>query len=184
MLRASPAACLAAAALCAVAAGCGSASPSKDAGAAQLRSYISLIEPIRLGVNSLLEGADPILAARHEGRLGAAGAARRLGALERRFAPYAVAIGALRPRSARLAALNGSYAHTYVLEDAYLSALANGLAETRLDDLPDTSATQREAIVAWRIGLEVIAREDRVTLPHDVQQAGRGEIRPAPEGGS
>jgi hypothetical protein len=70
------------------------------------------------------------------------------------------------------------------LEDAYLSALANGLAENRLDDLPDTSATQREAIVAWRIGLEVIAREDRVTLPRDVQQAGRGEIRPAPEGGS
>ena len=199
MLRLSLAASLAAVALSAAAAGCGSAAPtsSSSAGrspagssgdastsATQLRSYIGQVEPIRLAVNRLLEGADPILAARHDGQLSAATASRRIGALERRFAADAVAIGTVRAGTAQLAALNAPYAHTYVLEDAYLSALADGLSSNRLDDLPDTSAAQREAIVAWRIGLEVIAREDGVTLPADAQQAGRGEIRPSPQGGS
>ena len=170
-------------------AGCGGAAASAGGGggqqpAGQLRGYVSAVEPIRLAVNRLLDGADPILAARAKGRIDGARAAARMGRLERRFAAYAVAIGALRAPSPRLAALNAPYAHTYVLEDAYLSALANGLAEDRLDDLPDTSAAQREAIVAWRIGLEVLARREGVSLPRDLQQAGRGEIRPSPLGAS
>ncbi len=193
MLRASVVATLSAAAMCA-AAGCGAASAgpapntaapgSRRAEAARLRSYLDAVEPLRLGVNRLLAGADPILDAHRSGRLGDAGAGQGIGRLERRFAAYAVQVGALRPGSSRLQQLNARYAHTYVLEDAYLSALANGLAEHRLGDLPDTSVAQREAIVAWRIGLEVLAREAGVQLPGDLAQAGRGEIRPSPTGGS
>ncbi len=137
---------------------------------------------MRLAVNRLLAGADPVLDARRGNRVGAARAAQLIDRLERRFAEYAVEVGALRAPTMQLARLNASYAHTYVLEDAYLSALANGLAEDRLAGLPDTSAIQREAIVAWRIGLEVLAREEGVRLPRDLAQAGRGEIRPSPSG--
>ncbi len=170
-------------------AGCGGAAASAGSGPgqqapAQLHAYVAAVEPIRLAVNRLLDRADPILAARARGQIGAASAAAQMGRLERRFAAYAVAIGALRAPSPQLGALNAPYAHTYVLEDAYLSALANGLAEDRLGDLPDTSAPQREAIVAWRIGLEVLARREGVRLPRDLQRAGRGEIRPSPLGAS
>jgi hypothetical protein len=172
-----------------LAAGCGGAAakpvhaPGSPAGAGALRSYLRRVEPIRLAVNRLLEGADPVLTARHEHRIDVAQAASEIGALERRFAAYAVDVAAIRPRGS-LAALHGAYAHTYVLEDSYLSALASGLGENDLEDLPDTSSEQRAAIVQWRIGLEVLARADRVRLPSDLQRAGRGEIRPPPLGGS
>ena len=78
--------------------------------------------------------------------------------------------------------LHAAYAHTYVLEDAYLSALANGLGERKLENLPDTQAAQRAAIIGWRTGLTVLAHRAGVALPADLQQAGRGGIAPAPEG--
>jgi len=103
-------------------------------------------------------------------------------ALERRFAAYAVEVAAIAPASPELRDLHRLYAHTYVLEDAYLSALATGLAERRLGGLPDTQSSQRAAIIQWRIGLEEIARRVGLVLPGDLQVAGRGEIAPFPGG--
>ena len=83
------------------------------------------------------------------------------------------------------AALRGAhraYAHTYVLEDSYLSALAAAVPEREFDDLPATQSRQRAAIIAWRIRLEVLARRLGIRLPGDLQRAGRGEIAPSPLG--
>ena len=103
------------------------------------------VEPIRLAVNKLLEGADPILEAFHDRRMPPSEAARRMGRLEQRFAGYAVDIAAVDPPTAQLRALNSGYANTYVLEDAYLSALAAGLGDGELTNLPNTQAAQRAA---------------------------------------
>ncbi len=85
--------------------------------------------------------------------------------LEQRFADYTVKIAAIEPATAQLRVLQAAYAHTYVLEDAYLSALANGLAEHKLDDLPNTQAGHRAAIIGWRTGLTVLADRAEVNLP-------------------
>lgn len=140
------------------------------------------VEPIRLAVNKLLGGADPILEAFHDRRIAPREAARRMGRLEQRFASYAVDIAAVDPPTARLRALNSGYAGTYVFEDAYLSALVSGLADGELADLPNTQAAQRAAIIRWRIGLTVLARAADAPLPADLQQAGRGEIAPSVDG--
>jgi len=102
--------------------------------------------------------------------------------LEHRFADYTVAITALEPADPALAAINRPYAHTYVLEDAYLSALAAGLPTAQFDMLPNTQAAQRAAIIQWRTQLEILARRLGVHMPADLQAAGRGEIAPAPSG--
>lgn len=149
-----------------------------------IERYLSEVEPIRLAVNELLEGADPILGAYQERDIGPAAAARRMGELERRFAAYTVDIAAVNPASAELRALNAGYANTYVLEDAYLSALVAGLADGELSELPNTQAAQRAAIIRWRTALTVLANAAHVLLPADLQQAGRGEIAPSPSGGS
>jgi len=141
------------------------------------------VEPIRLAVNKLLGGADPILEALHDRRIPSSEAARRMGQLEQRFATYAVDIAAVGPSTAQLRALNAGYADTYVFEDAYLSALVAGLADGELTDLPNTRAAQRAAIIRWRIGLTVLACAAAAPLPADLQQAGHGEIAPSPNGG-
>lgn len=102
--------------------------------------------------------------------------------LERRFAAYTVQVAAVEPATPQLRLLHALYDQTYVLEDAYLSALANGLAERELDNLPNTQAAQRAAIIRWRTGITVLADQEGVTLPADLQQAGRGEIAPSPGG--
>jgi hypothetical protein len=173
-------------ALCAVGlVGCGGAIPSRS-NPARLRSeistYLQRVEPIRLAVNRLLERADPILEAYHDHRASPAQAGRRMGELERRFAAYTVEVAAIEPATTELRVLHAAYAHTYVLEDAYLSALAAGLAQGKLDGLPDTQAAQRAAIIGWRTGLSVLADRARLALPADLQQAGRGEIAPSPVG--
>jgi hypothetical protein len=140
------------------------------------------VEPIRLAVNKLLGGADSILEAFHARRIAPSEAARRMGQLEQQFAAYAVDIAAVDPSTPRLRALNTGYANTYIFEDAYLSALVAGLADSELTDLPNTQAAQRAAIIRWRIGLTVLARAAAVPLPEDLQQAGRGEIAPSPNG--
>jgi len=147
-----------------------------------IEKYLRQIEPIRLSVNRLLDQADPILKAYHDHEASPAEAGRRMDRLERRFAAYTVAVAAIEPATAELRALHAAYAHTYVLEDAYLSALASGLADRKRHDLPDTQAAQRAAIIGWRTGLAVLADRARVVLPADLQQAGRGEIAPAPDG--
>ena len=138
------------------------------------------IEPIRLAVNRLLSQADPILSAYHDGRASPAQASRRIDRLERRFATHTVEIAAIQPATPQLRALHATYAQTYVLEDAYLSALVAGLAERKLGNLRNTQAAQRAAIIRWRTGLTVLALQAAVALPADLQQAGRGEIAPAP----
>jgi hypothetical protein len=165
--------------------GCGrsaSASASAQRERAALVSYLRQVEPIRLAVNSLLEGADPILSAYHDDRISPQQASLRMGALERRFAAYTVDMAALQPATARLRAVNAPYAHTYIFEDSYLSALTSGLAEHDLDDLPDTQSAQRAAIIQWRTELTVLARRVGLALPGDLQAAGRGEIAPSPNG--
>ncbi len=165
------------AALC----GCGGRVSAHDERVA-LVSYLRQVEPIRLSVNRLLEGADPILVAYHDGHISPRLAARRMGALERRFAAYAVDMAAIQPATAQLRFVNSPYAHTYILEDSYLSALTTGLAEQNLDGLPDTQSDQRAAIIQWRTGLTVLARRVALDLPADLQAAGRGEIAPSPTG--
>ena len=147
-----------------------------------LIAYLHEVEPIRLAVNRLLEGADPILSAYRDGRASPVQASQRMGALERRFAAYTVDIAAIQPATAQLRLVNAPYAHTYILEDSYLSALTTGLAERNLDSLPNTQAAQRAAIIEWRTALTVLAHRYSVTLPGDLQAAGRGEIAPAPSG--
>ena len=105
-----------------------------------------------------------------------------MGRLERRFAAYTVRVATIVPATAQLRVLHAAYAHTYVLEDAYLSALANGLADRKLDNLPNTQAAQRAAIIGWRTGLTVLADRASIALPADLQRAGRGEIAPSPDG--
>jgi hypothetical protein len=171
--------------LCAAAAGCGDASSmSSSEIRAGLQQYLKQVEPVRLGVNRLLEGADPIIAAFHEHRNAGAAASKQMDRLERRFASFTVDVAAVEPRIPVLATLHAAYAHTYVLEDSYLSALATGLATGKLNDLPDTQDEQRAAIIDWRTGLAVLARKAHFSLPADLQVAGRGEIAPSPEGGS
>jgi hypothetical protein len=181
---------LAAVLLCQLSAcGAGSSSGASTADAtsagserAALIAYLQQVEPLRLAVNRLLETADPILSAYRDGRASPRQAAQRMGALERRFAAYTVDIAAIQPAGAQLRALNAPYAHTYILEDSYLSALTTGLAERKLDSLPNTQADQRAAIIQWRTGLTVLARRYSVKLPGDLQAAGRGEIAPSPGG--
>jgi hypothetical protein len=102
--------------------------------------------------------------------------------MERRFAARTVEMDTIAPANPALARINAPYAHTYVLEDTYLAALASGLADHDVGDLPDTQNQQREAIIAWRTALQVAAARVGYVLPADIQQAGRGEIAPGVTG--
>jgi hypothetical protein len=152
--------------------------------AAALTGYIAAVEPIRLGVNTLLNGADPIIGGWKAHKLTDAQASAQMGTLEEAFAGYTVDMAALRPSDPTLASINAPYAHTFILEDSYLNALVSGLSEDNFSQLPNTQADQRAAIIEWRVQLEVLARPLGVTLPVDLQQAGRGEIAPSVTGGS
>jgi hypothetical protein len=149
---------------------------------AAVKAYLARVEPVRLTVNRLLTKADPILRAYRNGRVSPAVAAQRMDRLERQFATYTIDVAAIEPQTPELRALHAPYAQTYVLEDAYLSALVAGLANHELGNLPNTQAAQRAAIIAWRTGLTILAHRSGVALPADLQQAGRGEIVPAPSG--
>jgi hypothetical protein len=166
--------------------GCGGASASEESSAqttrAALASYLREVEPIRLAVNRLLDGADPILSAYRSGHASPERAAQKMETLERSFAAYTVDIATITPRSRQLRSLHAIYAHTYILEDSYLSALVSGLAERDLEELPNTQSEQRAAIIEWRTGLAVLARRVGLVLPSDLEQAGRGEIAPSPHG--
>lgn len=84
-----------------------------------------------------------------------------MGQLERRFAAYTVEVAAIEPATAQLRVLQAEYAHTYVLEDAYLSALANGLTEpTTLSGL---TAAMRTLATYWF---------ETVELPNGARQEG------------
>jgi hypothetical protein len=164
-------------------ASCGTPSGTA-ATATQLRSYLAAVEPIRLGVNHLLEGADPVLDQYRAHHLTGQQTAAAMSDLERAFAAYALDVNALQLANPTLASINAAYAHTYILEDSYLSALVAALPDGQFAALPNTQSDQRAAIIEWRIQLEVMGRNTRVVLPADLQQAGRGEIAPAVMGGT
>jgi hypothetical protein len=172
-------------------AGCGSGGGAHSGSAriertrAALGRYLHEVEPLRLAVNRLLNGADPIVDGFHEHRFSAHEAAKRMGALERKFASYTVAVALIKPTLQPLARLQSEYAATFIYEDSYLSALVSGYEEGGdFDHLPETQSLQRSTIIRWRTGLEALARETGFPLPADLQQAGRGEVAPSPTGGS
>jgi hypothetical protein len=166
--------------LVATAAPAGARRPTVPARA--LRSYIGQIERVRLPVDKLLDGIDPILDAFHAKRTTSAQASAQMNALEERFAGYVLAMQEIDPRNPTLNRVNKPYAYTYYLEDNFLSTLASDLNEGDFDNLPTTQDQQRLAIIIWRTQLELLAKLDGVTLPGDLQQAGRGEIAPSLSG--
>lgn len=163
--------------------GCGRAGGGRAGGGrAALREYLRQVEPPRLAVNRLLEGADPITTAYRRRRITAAQAQARMRRLERRFAVYGARVRAVDPVPAGLGAAHAGYAHAYVLEDRYLRALAAALPGGRFGGLPHTAGIQRAAVVRWRVRLHELARRAGLRLPADLEIAGRGEIAPSPEG--
>jgi hypothetical protein len=162
-------------------AGCGSDTTTADRRQA-LEQYVAAVQPIRLGINELLDKADPVLEGYNDGDLSAAEATRRMGRIERGAARYAVQIAAVSPVPDEMQAAQAAYAHTFVLQDTYLSALTASLKDRAFDELPHFQNDQRAAIIAWRTRLQVLANRWGATLPANLQIAGRGEISPAPEG--
>jgi hypothetical protein len=142
---------------------------SSGASASALQSYLAAVEPIRLGVNHLLEEADPILSGYRAHRFSGDQAAAAMGKLEQRFATYMVEINDLQLSDGTLAGINAPYAHTYILEDSYLNALVAVLPGGDFSSLPNTQSEQREAIIAWRVQLEILAQATSVVLPRDLQ---------------
>lgn len=150
--------------------------------AAAVSAYVAQVEPVRLGVNQLLSGADPILDGFKAHTISPQAAGDQMSALEQRFATYLVTMEAIDPSNAVLRKLNAPYANTYYLQDNYLSVLAAALPDSSFADLPDTQNAQRLAIIEWRTQLQGVANAVQVRLPADLQQAGRGEIAPSPSG--
>jgi hypothetical protein len=175
------AAAVLAAALALTALGCGSDTSTADRRQA-LEQYVAEVQPIRLGINGLLDQADPVLEGYRDGGLTAKQAQRGIDRIERGAAGYAVQIAAVEDVPDELRAAHDAYAHTFVLQDTYLSALAAALPGRQFDELPDFQSEQRAAIIAWRTRLQVLADRWGATLPADLQVAGRGEISPAPTG--
>jgi hypothetical protein len=168
-------------ALALLGAGCGSDTTTADRRQA-LEDYVGAVQPIRLGINELLDRADPVLEGYRDGDLSAAQAKRRMGRIERDEANYAVRIASVEPVPEEMRAAQDAYAHTFVLQDTYLSALVAALKDRAFDALPHFQDEQRAAIIAWRTRLEVLARRWGAKLPANLQIAGRGEISPAPTG--
>jgi hypothetical protein len=176
----------AAAALALLAGGTTACSGASSGGAAaggvvpksDLDAYITAVQAVRLPVNALLEKADPITDAYREQEITPLQASHRMAHLEAKFADYVLTVHQIRPSNPTLAALNRPYADTYYYEDAYLATLASDLREGDFDNLPNTQDQQRLAIIIWRTKLEIVAADSGVTLPPDLQQAGRGEIAP------
>ena len=175
------AAALLACGLALIGAGCGGDTTTADRRQA-LEDYVAAVQPVRLGINDLLDKADPILEGYNDGDLSAARAKRQMGRLERGAAEYAVRIAAIDDVPDEMRAAQDAYAHTFVLQDTYLSALTAAIPDRAFDELPHFQNQQRAAIIAWRTRLEVLARRWGATLPANLQIAGRGEISPAPEG--
>jgi hypothetical protein len=169
------------AAIALIAPGCGSDTSTAERRQA-LEDYVAAVQPIRLGINELLDKADPVLEGYNDGDLSATQAERRMGRIERGAAAYAVKIAEVEPVPDEMGAAQAAYAHTFVLQDTYLSALTAALKDRAFDELPHFQNDQRAAIIAWRTRLQVLADRWGATLPANLQIAGRGEISPAPEG--
>jgi hypothetical protein len=105
-----------------------------------------------------------------------------MGQIERGVARYAVQIAAIQDVPEEMQAAQDAYAHTFILQDTYLSTLVAALRSRQFDELPHFQDQQRAAIIAWRTRLQVLADRWGVTLPANLQVAGRGEISPSPTG--
>jgi hypothetical protein len=181
MPRLAPVIAVVALAALALLAGCGSDETTADRRQA-LEHYVAEVQPIRLGINELLDRADPVLEAYRDGDIDARQAQRRLGRIERGAAEYAVRIASIEDVPDEMRAAQDAYAHTFVLQDTYLSALVAALPDRAFDELPHFQNQQRAAIIAWRTRLQALADRWGAKLPANLQVAGRGEISPAPEG--
>ena len=115
-LSAAARALTAAAGRCVALAACGggarTSSPAQASQRAALETYLQQLEPLRLAVNRLLVGADPIFNALAHHRINHTVAALRTAALERRFGEDAVEIHAIDPATAQLRALQRFQANT------------------------------------------------------------------------
>jgi hypothetical protein len=147
-----------------------------------LTAYVTAVEPIRDGVNNLLDGADRLLKVWRAHAITGSLAGAAMSKVEQRFAVSMAQINGLRSGDPTLDRLNAPYAETYVLEDAYLRSLAAALPGGNFSTLPKTAEQQRHTIVAWRNHIERLARRLRVPLPKDFDHAGRGDIAPSPFG--
>src|SRR5262245_35753460 len=156
-MRTGTVALLIAAALAGFTAGCGADESTAERRQA-LEDYVAEVEPIRLGINELLDRGDPIMAAYAEGKIDAAEAKARMGRLEAKEADYAVQIAEVDPPD-DVRAAHDAYAHTFVLQDTYLSTLVAAIPEREFDELPHFQDQQRAAIIAWRTRLQVLANE-------------------------
>ena len=162
-------------------AGCGADTTTADRRQA-LEQYLTAVQPIRLGINELLDQADPILEGYRDGDLTAGQAKRRMGRIERGVARYAVRIAEVQPVPSEMRAAQDAYAHTFVLQDTYLSTLVAAIPTRAFDELPHFQSQQRAAIIGWRTRLQVLADRWGAKLPANLQIAGRGEISPSPTG--
>jgi hypothetical protein len=172
---------VAACALALIPVGCGSDTSTADRRQA-LEDYVAKVQPIRLGINELLDKADPILGGYSDGRISAGEAKRRMGTIEAGVSAYAVQIAEVEPVPDELRAAQDAYAHTFVLQDTYLSTLIAAIPTRSFDELPHFQNEQRAAIIAWRTRLQVLADRWGAALPANLQIAGRGEISPSPTG--
>jgi hypothetical protein len=181
MARRRITAALTTAALALVPLACGSDTSTAERRQA-LEDYVAAVQPIRLGINEVLDRADPIMSAYADGRIDAGEAKRRMGAIEARVAEYAVQIAEVEPVPDELRAAQDAYAHTFILQDTYLSTLVAAIPSREFDELPHFQDQQRATIIAWRTRLQVLADRWDATLPANLQIAGRGEISPSPTG--
>lgn len=168
-------------ALALLVAGCGSDTSTADR-RAELEAYVAKVQPIRLGINELLDKADPVLEGYREGHLSARQAQRRMGQIERGVARYAVKIAEVEPVPDEMRAAQDAYAHVFILQDTYLSTLVAAIPGRAFDELPHFQDQQRAAIIDWRTRLQVLADRWGAQLPANLQVAGRGEISPSPTG--
>jgi hypothetical protein len=159
-----------------------SASTATQPTPTELSAYIAAVEPIRDGVNRLLDTADPPLKAWRMHRITGAQAGAAISALEQQFAIFTAEINDLHPGDLTLDRINVPYARTYLLEDAYLRSLAAALPSGNFSSLPKTAEQQRRTIVSWRKRVEALGLQLRVRLPRDLGHAGRGDIAPSPFG--
>jgi len=146
------------------------------------RAYLAQVEKVRLPVDALLEGTDPIIEAFNDHQVTPVQASLEMNNLEECFAGYVLAMQEIMPSNAVLARANKPYAYTNYREDNYLSTLASDLNKGDFENLPNTQDQQRLNIIVWRTQMELLAKGDGVKLAADIQQAGRGEIAPSPSG--
>src|SRR5256885_11591113 len=96
--------------------------------------------------------------------------------LERRFARYEARVAAVRPVPPDLLPAQHAYAHTYVLEDAYLRALTAALPRRRWASLPRFEDRQRRVVLAWRAAGGPQAARVHGSVPRGIPRSPRAAM--------